>query len=250
MGFSQATITGINQPTYMGGLMFVSWTTSSPSGTWFQVYLDQELSWFGQSTATRLPIPTASPVRIDIGTVNPGEEQTDFSSSLPAAANKFAELNWIGGSFEAPDLAGFFVYGSSGPTTFSDAGFGDYGFGDGQFGLGGPAVINFTTPLADITAYPGGFTMDGFGMGGFGLGGIGQASSAYQWISGPLTSGVWMFCVVPFDNAQNLGVPQFASCVICVPPLPPGLFPDGTRLHYVWNPSLHEVTLNWLASPG
>ncbi len=250
MGFSQSTITGIDQPSYRGGLMYLSWTTTSPNGTWFQVYLDRKLSWFGQSTSTRLPIPTASPVRIDIGTVNPGEEQTDFSADLPAAANKFAELNWIGGLWEGMDLAGFFVYGSSAPTAFSDAGFGDYGFGDGQFGIGGPSSINFTTPLANITAYPGGLTMDGFGMGGFGLGGFGLSSSAYQWISGPLTSGVWEFAVVPFDNAGNLGVPQFASCTICTPPLVPGLFSDGSRLHYVWNPVSDKVTLTWNASPS
>lgn len=245
MGFSQSTITGINQPTYLGGLMFVSWTTTSPNGTWFQVYIDQELSWFGQSTSTRLPIPTASPVRIDVGTVNDGEEQTDFSSSLPAAANKFAELNWVGGLWEGMDLAGFFVYGSDGPTTFSDAGFGDYGFGSGGFGVGGSAVIDFTTPLADITAYPGGFTMDGFGLGGFGLGGLGLSSSSYQWISGPLTSGIWEFCVIPYDQAGNLGVPQFASCTICCPPGVPGLFGDGTRLHYSYSAVTKMVTLTW-----
>lgn len=245
MAFDQTTITSIGQPTYSGGLMFVSWTTTSPSGTWFQVYLDQELSWFGQTTSTRLPVPTASPVRIDVGAVLPGEEQTDFSSSLPAAALKFAELTWIGGLWEAMDLAGFKVYGSDGPTTFSAGGFGDDGFGDGGFGVGGAAEIDFTNELADITAYPGGLTMDGFGLGGFGLGGFGLSSSSYTWISGPLTSGVWEFAVLPYDAAGNLGEARFTSVTICVPPGAPGLFSDGTRLHYFYSALTHAVTLTW-----
>lgn len=263
MAFSQATITGIDQPSYQGALMFLSWTTTSPSDTWFQVYLDNALAWWGQTTNTRLPIPTVSPVRVDVGTVDPGEEQTDFSADLPAAAAKFAELNWVGGLWEGLDLAGFYVYGSDAPVTVSDAGFGDYGYGDGMYGLGGPATINFTTPLANITAYPGGLTMDGFGLGGFGLGGFGLSSGAYQWISGPLQSGVWEFAVVPYDAAGNLGTPAFTSCTICVPPLPPALFDDGARLHYVYYDGFGEsvfgggafggeftTTLTWNASPG
>ena len=225
MGFSQSTITSISQPVYSGALVYLSWTSTSPAGTWYQVYLDQSLAWWGQSTSTRLTVPIVSPVRIDIGTVDAGEEQTNFASSLPAAAANFAELNWIGGTFESAELAGFYVYRSLIP--------------------GGPVLL--VSPITTITAYPGGFTMDGFGLGGFGLGGFGYASSAYQYIDGPLASGLWQYSVVPFDDAGNSGTPQTTSVTICCPPPVPGLFSDGTRLHYVYSQSLDTVTLNWNA---
>lgn len=227
MGFSQATMTSIAPPQFQGGLMYLSWTSTSPTGTWFQVYIDQQLSWWGKSLSARLPVPNVSPLHLDIGTVLAGEEQTDFSSSLPSSPQRFAELNWIGGSFEAPDIAGFYVYGSA--------------------VAGGPVVTS--SPLATITTYPGGFSMDGFGLGGFGLGGFGYSSSAYSWLSGPLTAGVWNFQVTPFDVSGNSGTPTSTSITIVAPPLPPALDPLGLRLQYTYDASTFEVTLNWLASP-
>lgn len=227
MGFSQSTMTSIAPPQYSGGTMYLTWTSTSPSGTWYQVYVDQSLAWWGQETSTRVPIPQVSPVRLDIGTVLAGEEQTDFSSSLPTAPKRFAELTWLGGSFEGADIAGFYVYGSDAP--------------------GGP--VDFSTPLQTITTYPGGLPMDGFGLGGFGLGGFGLSSSSYSYISPPLAAGVWSYAVVPFDQANNSGTPSLTSVTIVAPPLPPALDSLGHRLEYVYTSSDFEVTLNWLASP-
>ena len=162
MGFSQSTITAVNPPIYSGGQVWISWTSSSPAGTWFQVYLDEQLAWWGQQLAIWLPIPIEGVVRVDIGTVLAGEEQTDFSSSLPAGPDRAVTLSWLGGTYEGADLAGFHVYGEA------------------AAGVG----IGYGTPLATITAYPAGVYTDGFGFGGFGYGGFGAGSSAYSWTSG------------------------------------------------------------------
>jgi len=240
MGFSQATILSVNPPVYSGFQVYLSWTSSSPAGTWFQVYTQEQLSWWGQTTSARIAMPSAGPVRVDIGTILPGEEQTDFSGSLPSAPARRAELSWLGGTFEGPDIAGFRVFGSDDGT-----GYGGGGYGGGPYG-----GIDFSVVLADITAYPSGISMDGFGFGGFGYGGFGAAASTYTWTSEPLTSGNWAYAVVPYDSAGNLGTAAVTSVTITVPPLPPGLFGDNLRLHYTYDAGDQEVTLLWNESPG
>jgi hypothetical protein len=225
MAFSQATITEVFPPRVWGGQVSISWTSSSPAGTWFQVYLERELAWWGQRTSVRLPLPTET-VRVDIGTVDAGEEQTDFSASLPSAPLTRAELSWLGGTFLGTDIAGFKVYGSD------------------TAGTG----VDFSAALADITAYPAGIYTDGFGLGGFGYGGFGESAGAYDWTSAPLSSGVWSFAVTPYDSAGNLGSAATTSVTIAVPPEVMPAFSDGTRLTYSFASS--EATLNWNESPG
>jgi hypothetical protein len=243
MGFSQTTITSVTPPGYSGFQVYLSWTSSSPSDTWFQVYIQEQLAWWGQTTSCRIAMPTAGPIRVNIGTVLPGEEQTDFSADLPSTPARRAELSWLGGTFEDADIAGFQVFGSD-----DGIGFGGGGYGDPP--NGGYGGIDFSIVLADITAYPSGIITDGFGFGGFGYGGFGSAASTYTWTSQPLTSGNWFYAVVPYDQAGNLGTPATASVTITVPPLPPGLNDDNRRLTYTYNASDQEVTLNWLPSPG
>ncbi len=246
MGFSQTTITSVNPPVYAGFQVYLSWTCSSPSSgfgvggygaggfgigggvVWFQIYLNGALAWWGQTTTATLIIGSTGPIRVDIGTVLPGEEQTDFSADLPASPARRANLSWLGGSFESIDIAGFRVYGSDEP--------------------GGS--VDMTTVLADITAYPSGIMTDGFGLGGFGYGAFGQVAGTYTWTSEPLTDGTWSYAIVPYDDAGNAGTIATTSVTINCPPLPPALYGDNTRLHYTYNATSHEITLNWLASPG
>ena len=77
MSFSQSGLTAVNQPVYSGGQVFISWLTTNPADTWWQVYVDQSLAWFGQRLWVYLPIPPAT-ARVDIGWVPAGEEQTVF----------------------------------------------------------------------------------------------------------------------------------------------------------------------------
>jgi hypothetical protein len=239
--FTQSPITEVFPPRIERGQAFLSWSSSAPAGTWFQVYVNGALSWYGQRLWTWVPIP-AGPVRIDIGAVLTGwgedpwgfdgwgvgsTELTDWSSALPAAPSRRAELAWQGGTFEGADLAGFHVYGEAAP-------------GGG---------IDYTHALATITAYPAGITTDGWGLGGYGSGGWGAAAGSYSWTSGALASGTWHFAVRPFDQAGNEGTTTTTAVTITAPPREPAVMADGvTRLVYTYSASMHKATLTWLPS--
>jgi hypothetical protein len=229
MAFHQTTITAVNPPVLNGYEYLISWQTTSPPGTWWQIYVNRVLASVGQTTSELIPIPQDL-TQIDIGWVDPGDEYIDFSADLPPAPATFAVLGWEGGTFESPDIAGFNVYGGDSPG----------------------ASVDFTTPLAAITAYPSGIITDGFGLGGFGDGGFGEAASSYTWTSGSLASGTWNFAVVPFDSAGNAGTAAMTSCQIFGPPLEPG-FLSGTappRIMYDYSPTTFEAVLTWGASPS
>jgi hypothetical protein len=230
MSFSQSTVTEVFPPRIWGGQVAIAWTSSSPAGTWFQLYLDHALAWWGQRSTVRLPIPQsgAGPIRVDIGTVAPGEEQTSFAGSLPAAPQRRVELSWLGGAFLASDIAGFRVFGSD--------------------TAGG--AIDYSIKLADITAYPGGVLTDGYGLGGYGTGGYGEVAGTYTWISNPLLTGTWSYGVEPYDSAGNVGSAVTTSQAIAVPPAEPGLFTDNTRLHYTYSSGTDKATLTWVATTG
>jgi hypothetical protein len=191
MAFSQATIQEVFPPLRRGAEVFLSWSSSAPSGSWFQVYVNGQLAWWGVRTWTWVPVPSG-PVRIDLGAVAAGEETTDWSRAigygsggygldpfaaadlLPAAPSRRAQLSWSGGYFLGATLAGFHVYGESTP-------------GGG---------INYGQALATIAAYPAGIDTSGFGLAGYGSGGFGLAAGTYTWASGPLSSGTWNFALV------------------------------------------------------
>jgi hypothetical protein len=242
MVFSQATITQVFAPRPTQTHVFFSWASSSPNGTWFQVYVNQQLAWWGTATNCLLPIQMIppGPARIDIGTVAAGQEMTSFATSLPSAPSRRVQLSWHSGTYTGADLAGFRIYSSDSP--------------------GG--AIDYTTPLATIYAYQLRTTLDGFGFGGFGGGGFGQAPGTYTWTSNLLAAGPWSFAIVPFDTAGNAGAAQTTTAIITAPPREPGLFADGrTRLQYALNGfgqvgfgsngfGLPTATLTWNPSPS
>lgn len=227
--FSQATITSVAPPVQHGVELLLSWTSTSPAGTYFQAYVDGSLTWYGTATRATIPLPpVGATARIVIGTIDvpPDSPTTSFASSLPAAPRRTTTLAWLGGTFEGADLAGFHVYGEASP-------------GGG---------IDYGTILATIPAYTAGIVTDGYGYGGYGQGGYGESAGSYSWTSSALHSGTWHWAVRPFDTAGNEGPASLASDVIAVPPceVPPGV--GGLRLTYLYSPSTHDVTLNWLAS--
>jgi hypothetical protein len=225
--WGQATILVVNPPVYRGSQVYVSWTSSSPAGTWFQIYLNGVLAYVGRKLSATLPIPHG-PIRIDVGVPPTGQEHTSFASLLPPAPTRRAQLTWLGGTYEGVDLAGFHVYGGDSPA----------------------ATIDYSTPLATITAYPSGIYTDGFGMGGFGYGGFGESAGAYSWTSDPLAGGTWNFGVKAFDAAGNEGTASTQTISIVAPPRLPAPFVGTTsRLQYTYVGSpTYEVTLNWNAS--
>jgi Bacterial Ig-like domain len=215
VSFSQATIEYVNPPIQSGAQLYLSWVSSSPPGTTFQVYVNDALAWYGTSSATTIVCPEALS-RIDIGTVGPGEGQTNFAPYLPTAPEAYAEIAWLGGTFESPNLASWSVYGSDAP--------------------GG--AVDYTTVLATIPASSGGAAV--------------AASGTFSFTAGPLASGVWTFAVVPYDTAGNAGTPATQTVTIEVPPIEPAPFPDDTRLQYTYPgaPGPYEVTLNWNPIPS
>lgn len=228
MSFDDTVISGISAKPFDADL-FLSWASSEPAGTTYQVYLDQRLVWHGTALSCVVPLPTAR-VQVDIGAVGVGEGTTDFSADLdpPPGTGSRARLTWLGGTYLDDDIKGFNVYGEGTP-------------GGG---------IDYDEPLAFVAAYPANVILDGFGYGGFGQGGFGQSASSYEWTSDPLTSGTWEFGIKPITYAGNEGTAVEDSVDIEVPPEPPAADANGNRLTASLNTSNSIVTLSWLASPG
>jgi hypothetical protein len=229
MAFSQALFTATTA-TLHGADLIVTWTSSDPDGTIFQVYVNRVLAWHGTSRTCVLPTPAAgSPTRIDVGAVGSSEGLTDLSASLPTppGGGNRVRLAWVGGSYLGADIAGYHVYA----------------------GTAAGGAVSYATPVASIPAYIQGIATDGYGVGGYGQGGYGSAPSSYSWTSGPLSGGTWNFAVKSFDEAGNEGTPQATSAVVAAPPSPPAADADGRRLTYTYNATSHAVTLHWLASP-
>ena len=238
MAFSQSGIVDVVlQPD--GTDLLISWTSSASAGTMYQVYVDHRLSWYGRAKRCQVPAPSSALHRnvwVDVGTVASGEASLDFSSqlsSLQLGVGK-ATLSWNGGTYldasGADQVQGFHIYRSSSP---------------GQ-------AVDFSAPVADLPAYPGGWICDGFGLSGFGSGGFGRSGSSYQWTATGLSSGVWQFLVIPYDPVGNeRGPGQSASITIQTAPLPPAADSSGRRLTYSYaGPTTRLLTLNWLASPS
>jgi len=227
-GFSQIYITSVNPPVQNGSQLLLSWTSDAPAGLWYQVYVNDSLSWYGTGLTASVPLPVHVS-RIDIGTVAAANRAVNYGGSLPAAPLREVTLSWLGGTYEAADIAGFHVYGEVAP-------------GGG---------INYSAILGTVPAYTAGIITDGYGYGGFGEGGFGEASGSYSWTSGVLTNGTWNWGVKSFDTAGNESTAQTAEVTIHAPPLPPAPFSDFTRLHYTYAAGpVFEATLNWQASPG
>jgi hypothetical protein len=238
MPFSQSSISSV--VLYRSGPeLYVCWFSNSAPRTIFQVYVDHRLTWFGSSRSCHVPVPYGCEGRnvwVEVGTVDPYEPGSDYSSSLvaPGGGGDRAQLCWFGGSFldssGEDDVQGFRIYRSAIP--------------DG--------TIDLTMVIDILPAYPGGWISDGFGMGGFGQGGFGRSASYYQWVSSPLPSGNWLFSVVPFDKAGNeQNSNQTVNVTIRSAPLPPALSADGSRLTYTYSgPTSRQVTVTWLASPS
>lgn len=213
--------------------MLVTWASTSPIGTLYQVYLDRRRVWCGTALRCKLPWPIAR-VTIDVGAVASYEGNVDLSASLPAlpGVGNRASLAWLGGTYEDAsgndDVAGFRVYAS----------------------LTAGGSISYTKPVATIPAYEqGSIPLDGFGLGGFGQGGFGRSASNYAWQSGPLGSGVWGFAVRVVDTEGNESAGVTTSITITGPPRPPVPYSDGRRVRYTYNSGTRVPTLTWNASP-
>lgn len=238
MAFSQSGISGVNVQAD-GPELFITWTSTAPQGTVFQVYAADRLAWYGTARQCYVPIPAGASGRnvwVDVATVDPGEAQTDFSAGLASLSQggPQVQLSWPGGTYLDPsgldDIQGFRIYQSDSPGT----------------------PVDLSAPIDAVPAYPGGWICDGFGLGGFGLGGFGRSAGSYAWTTAGLAGGVWQFAVIPYDHqGNNRGTGQTVSLTVTAAPLPPAAPASGPRLTYAYSgPSTRQVTLNWLPSPS
>lgn len=214
----------------------VSWRSSSPYGTLFQVYVNHRLSWFGSARACHVPRPPVgdgSSIWVDVGVVEARDLHHDFSSELQSLelCGGPVVLSWPGGTYldatGGDDLLGFRVYSSANAgRSFQEA--------------------------ADIPAYPGGRISDGFGLGGVGKGGFGRSGSTYSWSAGILASGEWTFKVVAYGRAGRESEPaQTVKVVVNSPPRPPARYADQSRVTYSYNgPVARSLELRWQPSPS
>lgn len=214
-----------------GANLLVTWSSSSPEGTWFQVYVDQKLVWAGTQRHVVLPSPRGRAV-VAVGTIPDGQEQDDFSADLPdpPGTGNRARLTWRGGAYLGATILGYRIYMSP------SAG----------------ASVNTTTPAGFVAAYTPNVPTGGFGDGGFGDGGFGDggASGTYSWISPVLGAGVWSFQVKSVDAAGNEGTAATSSRTIATPPRQPAAPTSGPRLAYTYSAITNKATLTWLASPA
>jgi len=225
MPFSQSAITSVSVTREDTDLL-VHWVAASPGP--FQVYEGRQLAWSGTETSCSIPWPHESNTPIEVGTVDPGEEEVDFSADLPPTQPDHATLSWLGGTYLDEDLEGFRVYMGGSPG----------------------AAVDYSRPVAEVTAYPQGIYTDGWGLGGWGEGGWGAAASRYTWRSDRLGNGTWHFGVRPFDAAENEGPAIETTLAISAPPRPPAADGFGIRLRYTFDPDTRVATLTWLPSPA
>ncbi len=204
----------------------VSWQSSDPDGTLFQLYRDKQLAWHGPDRSVILPYPKDI-VRIDVGTVADGEGAIDFSGSLPSYPDTHVTIAWQGGAWLG-DVVDYLVYGSA---------------------VAGGAV-DYGAVLAVVPATSAGVDLSGWGLGGWGEGTWGAAAQNYSWRSQRLGSGVWTFGVRARDSAGNQGSTNEVSFTVVAPPRPPATNAAGKRLTYTYNSSTRVPTLHWLATPG
>jgi len=233
MPFDQSSLTFVSRPQYMQSGVRLSWRSNAPRGTPFQIYADGKLIWHGVSRWVELPLPPpGTNQHFEIGAVDFGEEQADFSATLVSLAPRRAKLSWLGGTYldatGNDDIIGFRVYGEATP-------------GGG---------IDYSRRFVEVPAYFNGVITDGWGEGGWGQGGWGKSASSYSWTSGILPAGQWSFAVRPVDSAGNEGTAMVSVLSINAPPLPPPRYSDGERVHYDWDGLTRQVTLTWMASPG
>src|SRR4051812_24901101 len=107
MAFDSSAITEVFPPRIVGGQLMIEWSSSSPAGSYFQVYLQGELAWSGQGLHANVDIPSGGVNRIDVGAVGATERDQDFGSSLTIPQNR-ARLAWTASDTAAKQ---FRVYG-------------------------------------------------------------------------------------------------------------------------------------------
>lgn len=211
MPFSQSTILDV-VPAQVGADLKVSWLTTSPEGTWYQLYVGRVLAWYGTATSAVVPLPPhGQDTLIEVGTCLASEASTNLFASLatPPGGGRTVTLKWQGGSFLG-SVDHFNVYSGDSPG----------------------AAVDFTEPIGRVVAYDQNIALDGYGLGGYGQGGYGRSSSSYSFTTAPLRVGTWNFAVTAVDAFGNEGTAQTSTGTIAGAPFAVPRNAAGKRLTY------------------
>ena len=239
MGFSQATITGVNPPVYSGFQIYLAWTTTSPAGTWFQIYINRALAWWGQTTNARLAIPTVGPDRVDIGTVDPGKSRP--TSPARCRANRAVGPSSTGSAARsrAPTSPAF---RSGSRLTRSASGTADLAT---AFSIRRSSRSRRRSPHTRVAFIPTGSVTAASASAG--------SARRRGHIPGSPTAALERDLVVRRRTVRlgrqsrggggDVGHDPRAAAAA-------GVFGDNLRLDYTYDPADQEVTLLWNASPG
>lgn len=228
--FTEQGITGYNA--FVDGAdLFISWTvdpTFNPPGTFYQIYINNQLKWSGDRTRATVPglHETNSQMVIHVGRVTEKNRNINYSSRLlpVAGTGNRAQLTWVGGLWIDNDLSYFNIYMSDGPDQ----------------------PVNLSGPVATLPAAVGGLYGGGFGRGRFGRGPFGRSMVSYQWTSGALQTGAWQFAVGSVDAAGNLSQdPPVVTLNIIGPPAAPAWIAGRRIWLAAYDSATRMATLNW-----
>src|SRR5579883_3397079 len=120
MPFSQSSISDVFVRSSALDL-YISWVSSAPKGSIYQVYLDRRLAWYGKSQYCHIPLPRDSSGRnlwVQVGTVGVNEPSRDYSASLHSqgGSGERAQLTWQGGTYldasGSDDIRGYHLFRS------------------------------------------------------------------------------------------------------------------------------------------
>jgi hypothetical protein len=245
VAFDTTTVTEVSHARE-GSRLTLEWTSTQPTGTWFQIYIQGALAWWGTELHATVSVPRGL-IDVQIGSVGSGEQTTDFSrAGLDSLGFDIGGLDTGGAASAITNRAhlAWFGFGAAEYRIFEGAA----GFDHGGFDLGGldgsAGTLVGTVPALE------GISSDGLDSAGFDGGGLDLPGGNFDWTSDPLMRGDWNFSVVPYDAAGNPGTPSLTTITITAPPRSPSPNTAGKRLTYTYNSVAHTVTLNWLDSPG
>ncbi len=162
-----------------------------------------------------------SAVTIEVFAVGAGEAFVDFSGELDDSVYRFGRIiiKLLRSQYLPPDSScQIYSNNGSGEINYSNAvnerpirlwpawqdkaGFGQSRFGKSDFGFDSAAMM-------------------GFGKGSFGMGQLGGDADVFEWVSGPLQSGVYKFGVKTIDAKGNESLAsESAEIILTAPPKP------------------------------
>lgn len=203
----------------------VTWR-SCLSGKLYQVYVNGRYAGVTAESEQRqmivqMPTSLETAVRIEVFAVEADEADGDFSGELDSPQSDSGRVRMVllrSQNLPIDAMAEIYFDGGTGVIDYSEplsdrpirlwpawqdkAGFGMSRFGAGDFGYDSAAAV-------------------GFGKGSFGNGLFGLDADTIEWVSPPLSAGVYRFAVLVYDAAGNESASSKSNKVVVIPEAKP-----------------------------